>query len=147
MVEFIKKTKQKKVTYGVLDQQDEIYLLKGFQDKIMENIVLRGVKKISKVNLRKVVGEMTETDVGTFVQKDTWVLDTVGTNLFGILGLDYIDYTRTVTNDIREIYTVLGVEAARQSIFNELLEVLEFDGAYINYHHLSLLVDRMTCND
>ena len=147
MVEFIKKTKQKKVTYGVLDQQDEIYLLKGFQDKIMENIVLRGVKKISKVNLRKVVGEMTETDVGTFVQKDSWVLDTVGTNLLGILGLDYIDYTRTVTNDIREIYTVLGVEAARQSIFNELLEVLEFDGAYINYHHLSLLVDRMTCND
>jgi len=113
----------------------------------MENIVLRGVKKISKVNLRKVVGEMTETDVGTFVQKDSWVLDTVGTNLLGILGLDYIDYTRTVTNDIREIYAVLGVEAARQSIFNELLEVLEFDGAYINYHHLSLLVDRMTCND
>ena len=101
MVEFIKKTKQKKVTYGVLDQQDEIYLLKGFQDKIMENIVLRGVKKISKVNLRKVVGEMTETDVGTFIQKDSWVLDTVGTNLLGILGLDYIDYTRTVTNDIR----------------------------------------------
>uniref|UniRef100_A0A6C0BS55 DNA-directed RNA polymerase n=1 Tax=viral metagenome TaxID=1070528 RepID=A0A6C0BS55_9ZZZZ len=147
MIEHVKKSKQKKLHNGVLDQQDEIYLLKGLQDKIMENIVLRGVKRISKVNLRKMVGEMVETDVGTFVQKDSWVLDTVGTNLLGILGLDYIDYTRTVTNDIREIYKVLGIEAARQSIFNELLEVLEFDGAYINYHHLSLLVDRMTCSD
>ena len=26
-------------------------------------------------------------------------------------------------------------------------EVIEFDGAYINYHHLSVLCDRMTCND
>ena len=42
---------------------------------------------------------------------------------------------------------MLGVEAARQSILNEISEVIEFDGAYINYHHLSLLCDRMTCND
>ena len=34
-----------------------------------------------------------------------------------------------------------------QAIFNEISEVIEFDSTYINYHHLSLLCDRMTCND
>jgi DNA-directed RNA polymerase II subunit RPB1 len=43
-----------------------------------------------------------------------------------------------------EIYNVLGIEAARQTIYNELAEVLEFDGNYINYHHMALLCDRMT---
>jgi DNA-directed RNA polymerase beta' subunit len=40
----------------------------------------------------------------------------------------------------------LGIEAARQSIHMELLDVMEFSGVSINYHHTSLLADRMTCN-
>ena len=39
---------------------------------------------------------------------------------------------------------MLGIEAARQVLYNEILEVMEFADAYINYHHLSLLCDRMT---
>ena len=38
----------------------------------------------------------------------------------------------------------LGIEAARQSIFDEFSEVIEFDSTYINYHHLTMLADRMT---
>ena len=64
-----------------------------------------------------------------------------------LLALDYIDVNRTVTNDIQEIYRVLGIEAARQAIYNEISEVIEFDSTYINYHHLSILCDRMTCNN
>jgi DNA-directed RNA polymerase II subunit RPB1 len=62
------------------------------------------------------------------------------------LALDYIDPTRTYSNDIREVFDVLGIEAARQIIFNEMTDVMEFSGVYINYHHLGLLCDRMTCN-
>jgi DNA-directed RNA polymerase II subunit RPB1 len=51
---------------------------------------------------------------------------------------------KTFSNDIIETFNVLGIEAARQVIYNELSEVLEFDGTYINYHHMCLLVDRMT---
>jgi DNA-directed RNA polymerase II subunit RPB1 len=61
-----------------------------------------------------------------------------------VLGLDYIESTRTISNDIVEIFDVLGVEAARRTIYNELAEVLEFDGSYLNYHHMALLCDRMT---
>ena len=61
-----------------------------------------------------------------------------------MLGLEYIDSRRTISNDITENFNVLGMEAARQCIYNELAEVLEFDGAYVNAHHMGLLCDRMT---
>jgi DNA-directed RNA polymerase II subunit RPB1 len=105
--------------------------------------VLRGVNKIEKVLPRKVQNMVFKED-GKFVRKDCWVLDTTGTNLLKVIGLDYIDSMRTYSNDIREIYNVLGVEAARQVLFNEISEVMEHADAYINYHHLSLLCDRMT---
>ena len=76
-----------------------------------------------------------------------WVLDTVGTNLLDILALDFVNSSRTISNHIIEIYNVLGIEAARQAIFDEFSEVIEFDSTYINYHHLTMLCDRMTCND
>ena len=79
-----------------------------------------------------------------YVNKESWVLDTVGTNLLEVLSIDAIDGNRTFSNDIMEIHRVLGIEACRQSILNELSDVIEFDGTYINVHHLALLCDRMT---
>ena len=142
----IMQNKKKGNQANPLDQSDEIYLLKNFQDQLLDNLVLRGVRNIHKVIPRKVVDYVEQVD-GTFSKKEIWVLDTVGTNLLELLALDYIDINKTFTNDIQEIYRVLGIEAARQAIFNELSEVIEFDSTYINYHHLSILCDRMTCND
>ena len=126
-----------------LDQGDEIYQLKNIQENILNNTILRGIKKIKKVIIRKVPNRVVLKN-GNFVSEPGWVLDTIGTNLMGVLGLDNIDVNRTFSNDIKEIYRTFGVEAARYAIFNELTEVLEFDGTYINYHHLGLLCDRMT---
>jgi DNA-directed RNA polymerase II subunit RPB1 len=128
-----------------LDQSDQIYILKNFQDNMLNNIVLRGVKGLSKVLLRKITDSVIKVD-SAYTKKETWVLDTTGTNLITALSLDYIDVTRTISNDIQEIYNVLGIEAARVAIYNELSEVLEFDNTYINYHHLIMLADRMTAS-
>jgi DNA-directed RNA polymerase II subunit RPB1 len=124
-----------------LDQSDHIYMIKSFQDQLLNNIVLRGIKGIKKVMLRKIKNTLVKSD-GVYTKKDSWVLDTAGTNLVHMLGLDYIDAKRTVSNDIQEVYRVFGIEAARQAIYNELSEV--FDDSPINYHHVSLLCDRMT---
>ena len=139
----------KKTLTGTLvspDQTDELIYLKNFQNILLDNLVLRGIKQIKKVNPRKILDSMI-LENGDFIKKQTWVLDTVGSNLMGLLGCDFIDNTRTITNNIQEVYNVLGIEAARQTIFNELSEVIEFDGTYINYNHIILLCDRMTCND
>ncbi len=141
MKKVIEKSKKPKV--NPLDQSDQIYMLKNFQDQLMQNVVLRGIKGIDKVILRKIKDNVVENN-GVYTKQDIWVLDTIGTNLLEILGLDYIDDTNTFSNDIVEIYNVLGIEAARQTIMNELVEVISFDGTYINYHNYSVLVDRMT---
>jgi len=135
--------KKKKGATFTLDQSDEIYLLKNFQDNLLYNIVLRGVHGIDNVLPRK-VQNMVVKEEGKYVRKDIWLLDTTGTNLLDVLGTDFIDSTRTYGNDIQEIFDILGIEAARQIIFNEFVEVMEFSDVYINYHHLSLLCDRMT---
>lgn len=136
---------KKRGTAETLDQSDEIYLLKNFQDSLLNNVVLRGVNGIDNALARKLQNSVLNED-GKFVRKDTWVVDTTGSNLLDTLAVDYIDAARTYSNDIREIFNVLGIEATRQVIYNELSEVMEFSDVYINYHHLSLLCDRMTCN-
>ena len=98
---------------------------------------------IKNVNPRLIKDNVVKED-NKFVRKEIWVLDTVGTNLMDLFMLDFIDYTSTYSNDIREMHNILGIEAARQNILNEFVEVMEASDAYVNYHHLSILCDRMT---
>ena len=137
------KTKKQKGIPDTLDQSDEIYMLRNFQETLLNNIVLRGIHGIKNVQPRKLQNYVVK-DEGKYSQKDIWILDTTGTNLLDVLAFDFIDSLRTYSNDIKEVFDVLGIEAARQTIYNELFEVMEFAGVYINYHHLSLLCDRMT---
>jgi DNA-directed RNA polymerase beta' subunit len=139
----IASSKKRKGTAEPLDQTDEIHILKKFQDDLLNNTILRGVSGIVNVLPRKLNNMVSKVD-GKYEKKDVWVLDTTGSNLLETLGMDYIDSQRTHSNDIREMFDVLGIEAARQVIHDEIVDVLEFSGAYANYHHLSLLCDRMT---
>jgi DNA-directed RNA polymerase II subunit RPB1 len=124
---------------------DNLNILKNISENLLDNIILKGAKDIKKVIMRKVQNQLIKQE-GNYKEKDIWVLDTVGSNLLDILAMDEVDSTRTYTNNIIEMYDVLGIEATRQSIYNELSEVLEFDGTYINYHHMALLADRMCCS-
>ena len=55
-----------------------------------------------------------------------------------------VDSTRTYSNDFIEVLSVLGIEATRSSLYKEILNVIAFDGSYVNYRHMALLVDVMT---
>jgi DNA-directed RNA polymerase II subunit RPB1 len=139
----LNKNKKQKGMAVSLDQSDEIYLLRNFQETMLKSIVLRGITGITNVIPRKLQNMLARED-GKYVQRDVWVMDTTGTNLREMLAFDFIDSTKTYTNDIQETYKILGIEAARQVLYNELMEVMEFSGVSINYHHASLLCDRMT---
>ena len=131
----------------VFTQEDYIHYVKTFLDKILNEVVIRGTKNIEKVNLRKINNyKIYNNETGNFDKQEIYVLDTIGTNLNDILKLDYIKKNKTFSNDIIEMYNTLGIEAARKCLFNEILEVMEFDSTYINHHHIHLLCDRMTCN-
>lgn len=131
---------------GAIDQTDNIKYLKTVQTTLMENIVLRGIKKIANVQPRTINNVVFMED-GAPVAKDIWALDTTGSNLVEVLGLDYIDPKYTYCNDVREVFRVLGVEAARHVLYQEFNDVMVYADAYVNYHHMGLLCDRMTSTD
>jgi len=138
-IRVLRKEKEK----TALDVQDELYVLKNLQENLLKKIILRGVEDITKVVPRKVPNCVIKED-GKYVRKDIWVLDTIGKNYLEVLGLPFIDAKRTYSNDIMEVFQTLGIEAARQVLFMEFMEVMEHNDVYINYHHVSLLCDRMT---
>jgi ribosomal protein L16 len=112
--------KKKLVAKKTLDQTDEIYHLNGLRDNILDNIILKGVKDINKVNLRKINNQISKSEMN-YSTKEKWVLDTMGTNMKDLLALKgLIDVDRTFTNDIMEVYATLGIEAARQTIRRKL---------------------------
>jgi len=75
---------------------------------------------------------------------DQWVIFTEGSNLAEILEHPEIDPSQTMTNSIQEIYEVLGVEAARNSIIKEASETLREQGLTVDIRHIMLVADMMT---
>lgn len=93
-------------------------------------VPLRGVEGINRVVVK--------------MEGSEYVVYTEGSNLADILTLPEVDKSRTVTNDIREIEEVLGVEAARNSIINEAVKTLEEQGLDVDIRHIMLVADMMT---
>ena len=117
-------------------------MLRFLEDKVLDT-VLTGVHGVGGVHLRTVKNELVyDEKVAGYSQKEQYVLDVDGTNLYQLMVFPGVDGTRTFSNDIHEINDVFGIEAARLAIFEECSEV--FVQEKVNYHHLSVLVDSMT---
>ncbi len=76
-------------------------------------------------------------------RKEEFIIITAGTNLAKVLELDFVDPSRTVSNDIHEIGKVLGIEAARQAIIDEVFKVVEAQGLNVDIRHVMLVADTM----
>src|SRR3989339_385873 len=106
----------------------EIYKLK---EKLKATIIsgIKGVKQILIVKRNK-----------------DFVIITLGTNLKEMLKLKEVDKYRLISNDFYEVAKVFGIEASRQLIINEVVEVLNSQGLDIDYRHSKLIADAMTDN-
>jgi len=118
-------------------------LLKALESQMLESITLGGITGISRVFMMKYDKTYIDSS-GDFAKKKEWVLETDGINLSDVIAVDGVDPTRTYSNSFVEILSVLGIEAARRALYKEILNVIAFDGSYVNYRHLALLVDLMT---
>ncbi len=61
-----------------------------------------------------------------------------------ILSLDNIDQRLTISNEMREVQEILGLEAARQVFFNEMRTVFAAYGIDITKHHYEVLADSVS---
>ena len=124
-------------------QEDDVFL-KRLEKSLLSSLKLRGVDHVKKVFMRGGAKRTIWDDDTGFGTRDEWVLETDGTNLMAVLGVDYVDASRTISNDIVEVFVTLGIEGVRGALLSELRNVISFDGSYVNYRHLACLVDVMT---
>lgn len=142
-VENLKKTLEKKLKVEIEEENGNLVIhvspdvdkpyktLMDIFDRLKREVIA-GIKEIKRVIIRK--------------EGDEYVLYTEGSNLKKVMKVKGVDYTRTLTNDIYEIYEVLGIEAARSAIIKEAKETLEEQGLDVDVRHIMLVADVMTAD-
>ena len=106
--------------------------LQKLKTKTLE-VILSGIKGISQTIINQKGSE--------------WVLNTLGTNLSDVLEkIKEVDIKRTLSNNIHEVQKVLGIEAARGIIINEVYNILENQGLDVDIRHIMLVADVMTAD-
>jgi DNA-directed RNA polymerase beta' subunit len=94
----------------------------------LDNITISGIDGINNVQYTNKQGN--------------WLIEASGFNLKKLFTSDLVDYTRTVSNNMWEIYNILGIEATREFLIQEFIKTISSD-SYINLRHIQLLVDVM----
>jgi DNA-directed RNA polymerase subunit A" len=105
----------------------------------LRDIVFKGIEDVTRVVIRK------EEAPDHLDRDEEFVLYTEGSAFGDVLDIEGVDASRTTCNNIHEIRSELGIEAARESIIRETMETLEEQGLDdVNVRHLMLVADIMT---
>ena len=98
--------------------------------EIISNVIIRGIKGISDITIAKEKGEIFLLARGSSLKK--------------VLKYEEVDETKIYSNNIHEVYSCFGVEAARMVIIKEIQDVVESQGLSVNFRHIELIGDVMT---
>lgn len=116
-------------TIFVYPANDTLAELQRLSEKIRE-IRVKGINDVTHVVIRKESGG--------------YVLYTEGSNLQDALEIEGVNPHKIYTNNLREIYEVLGIEATRNAIIQEAMSVLNEQGMDVDVRHIILVADMMT---
>jgi DNA-directed RNA polymerase II subunit RPB1 len=122
-------------------QLDHFTRLKKFQNKLLNSIVIRGLPGIKAVSFRN-DKQYVEIHEGKYEQVEQFVLDTDGSNFIKVMNHPAVDGNKLYSTNVWDVYEMLGIEATRAVLFNEINGL--FDSVGVNYRHLCLLCDVMT---
>lgn len=126
--------------FNVKDNKDSILLRSRSKEESL-NEVYKLKEKIKDVYIKGVKGI---NQVLPLKRGEEYVIMTSGSNLSEVLQLEGVDSYRTTTNNIFEIQEVLGIEAARQAIIDEVFKVIENQGFNVDIRHIMLVADTMS---
>ena len=111
---------------------DDIDRVIHMEDKVLPSILdirVCGVEGVKDIFFEK--------------RKEEWIITTEGSNLYHLFAKPLIDKTRSMSNDMWEIYEIFGIEAARQFLIEEYMDIVSSDGTFVNASNVELLVDIM----
>jgi DNA-directed RNA polymerase II subunit RPB1 len=116
----------------VVSNDEIISRLHILETDMLNKEYIQGIEGIKKVYIEKIPGTNNK------------YIETEGSNILGSFNIPELDHTRTVCNDIIEVCDILGIEAGRKVLFDEIRNVISFDGTSINYRHIALIADIIT---
>jgi len=105
--------------------------LQRLSEKIRE-VRVKGIDDVTHVVIRK--------------ESNRYVLYTEGSNLQDALEIADVNPHKIYTNNLKEIYQVLGIEATRNAIIQEAMSVLNEQGMDVDVRHIILVADMMTAD-
>lgn len=114
------------------------------QISFAKNSKLRDIRKFLLKLMNKRISGIAGIEKTIVIEdKNTgeFLIKTRGTNLKAVLRMEEIDIKNTTTNDIAEIAKVLGIEAARYCIANELHNTLKENNIAVDIRHIMLIAD------
>ncbi|KXS08894.1 beta and beta-prime subunits of DNA dependent RNA-polymerase, partial [Gonapodya prolifera JEL478] len=123
----------------------ELELLKEIIATLSNSVRMQGIPSISKTHIVEDNQFIFDPNLGDFKKETSYVIETEGIDLMESMSLDDVVYREVICDDPLQTERILGIEAARKTIINELKKVIEFDGSYVNVRHIMLLADFM-CN-
>ncbi len=105
-------------------------------------------KLAAKIRLLPIKGllNIRRTQISKDPEKNEFMIYTEGTDFVKTLRIPGVDQTRLYTNHTYEIAETLGIEAARNAIIKESMEVLKAQGLDVDLRHITLVADLMTAN-
>jgi len=121
-------------------KDDNSIILKSSSKEESLNEVYKAKEKVKDILIKGIKGI---SHVLPVKRGDEFIIITAGSNLNEILQLNEVDGFRTTTNNIFEIQEVLGIEAARQAIVDEVFKVIENQGLNVDVRHIMLVADTM----
>ena len=101
----------------------------SFFSDLVQNTLICGIPAVTNARIHR-----DENGIGIMAE---------GLGYREILGIRGVDARRSTCNSTHEMADVLGIEAARQSIINELQLTMESHGMQVDLRHFSLLADLM----
>jgi len=126
------------------------YKVKGDDSRISINVSELDFKTMYKVKekLKETIisGVKGIEQVVVSQRGNDYVILASGSNLGEVIQIKGVDKDRINSNDLYDIAKTFGIEAARQTIINEINKVIESQGLDINIRHLRLIADAMTSN-
>lgn len=122
---------------------DALTVYKKFQNKLLNSVIIRGVPGIKAATFRKGSERLAYNRAdGKYEIAEEYILDTDGSNFLEVMNHPAVDASRVTSTHVHDIYSQLGIEATRQTLYTEITTL--FEEGQINYRHLGLLVDVMT---
>jgi DNA-directed RNA polymerase subunit A" len=118
---------------------DNLSVVDKSADSVKKLIRLRN--KIVEINLSGLPG-VSRAILNQNSNGDYWI-KTIGTNLSEVLKMEEVDQKNTISNDIIEVSKVLGIEAARNLIVEEVNSTLQNVGLTVDLRHIFLIADAM----